>query len=328
MSKLKIFSLAMCCVVMSPLATQTVDAAWHRGDEAIMGTAVSVELWHDDAVAAQRLIEQVMAEMRRIDQTYSPYIESSQLSVLNQSAASSPVQVTAEMWHLLRAGQKMSELSDGAFDLTYASVGRYYDYREKHKPSAETIAEQLPAISYRHLVLEGERYVRYLHPAVYVDLGGIAKGYAVDRGIGLLVSAGVQQAIVSAGGDSRIVGDRLGKPWSVGVQHPRDASKMIAVLPLVDTAVSTSGDYERFFEEGGIRYHHILDPSSGDSARELRSVTILGPEGTFTDALSTAVFVLGVDAGLALIDNLPGIDAVLIDAKGHLLYSEDIAPLD
>ena len=328
MSKRKFVSFLLCSVVLAPLTSIGVEAAWHRGDEAIMGTQVSVELWHEDATAAQDLIEQVMAEMRRIDQTYSPYIESSQLSVLNRSAASTPVQVSQEMWRLLQAGQRMSELSDGAFDLTYASVGRLYDYREKQRPSAVQIAAQLPAINYRHMVLEGERYVRYLHPAVYIDLGGIAKGYAVDRGIGLLAAAGVQQAIVAAGGDSRILGDRLGKPWSVGVQHPRDKGKMIAILPLVDTAVSTSGDYERYFEEGDVRYHHILDPTSGDSARGLRSVTIMGPEGYFTDALSTAVFVLGIDAGLALINRLPGIDAVLIDSTGDLRYSADIAPLD
>ena len=188
------------------------------------------------------------------------------------------------------------------------------------------MAAALPAIDYRFVELRPPNLVRYRRSGVVIDLGGIAKGHAVDRAIEILAAAGVTQAIVAAGGDSRILGDRRGRPWSVGVQHPREEEKMIAVLPLVDTAVSTSGDYERYFERDGMRFHHILDPASGDSARGLRSVTIMGPEGIFTDALSTAVFVLGADAGLALIDRLPGIDAVIVDSSGALRYSADISP--
>ena len=169
--------------------------------------------------------------------------------------------------------------------------------------------------------------MRYSHPGVSIDLGGIAKGYAVDRCVEMLRGAGITQGMVAAGGDSRIIGDRLGRPWTVGVQDPREKTQMIALLPLVDTAVSTSGDYERYFEEEGVRYHHIINPGSGDSARDVRSVTILGPEGLFTDALSTAVFVLGREEGLTLIDTLPGVDAVVVDGAGELRYSADIDPL-
>ena len=174
--------------------------------------------------------------------------------------------------------------------------------------------------------MRGQR-VRFSHPGVSIDLGGIAKGYAVDRCVELLREQGVTQGMVAAGGDSRIIGDRMGRPWTVGVQNPRNEREMIALLPLEDTAVSTSGDYERYFEEDGVRYHHIINPSNGDSARDVRSVTILGPEGLFTDALSTAVFVLGLDKGLGLIDELPGIDAVVVDGAGNLRYSADIDPL-
>ena len=169
----------------------------------------------------------------------------------------------------------------------------------------------------------GQLKVRFTHPLVYIDLGGIAKGYAVDRCIELLADAGISQASVAAGGDSRILGDRGGEPWTVGIQDPRQ-EEMAVLLPLVDTAVSTSGDYERFFEEDGVRYHHILDPRTGDSARDSWSVTILGPDATFTDGLSTSVFVLGPERGLALIDRLPGVDAIIIDSAGQLRYSADL----
>jgi len=302
-------------------------ADWHQDDQSIMGTSIVAEVWHDDAQHAEALLAAVMAEMRRIEQTYSPYIESSELSQLNRRAAKDAVPVSAEMWRLLNASRRVSELSNGAFDITYASAGKLYDYRTGDRPASAELGSAIEAINYEHVVLLPDQSVRFSHPGVSIDLGGIAKGYAVDRCVELLRSKGITQGMVAAGGDSRIIGDRLGRPWTVGVQNPRDNKKMIALLPLEDTAVSTSGDYERYFEEDGVRYHHIINPVSGDSARDVRSVTILGPEGLFTDALSTAVFVLGLEEGLELIDRLPGVDAVVVDGGGGLRYSADIDPL-
>lgn len=301
-------------------------AAWFSDTQPIMGTRVHAELWHHDAAVAERLLAAVMAEMQRIDATYSPYRQDSALSLLNRDAAYGWVTVSAELFELLARSRQVSELTGGAFDVTYASVGRYYDYRKGERPDDARIRAAVEAIDYRHVQLDREHLrVRYARPEVYVDLGGIAKGYAVDRCIAILREAGVEQASVAAGGDSYIIGDRRGQPWKVGIRDPRDAQAMVALLPLEDTAVSTSGDYERFFEEDGVRYHHILDPATGQSARDAWSVTILGPDTTFTDALSTSVFVLGPDKGLALIDRLPGIDAIIIDAEGQLRYSAELA---
>lgn len=309
-------------------AAGPVHADWHRDSWEIMGTRVQAELWHGDAAAAEDLLDAVRAEMRRIDHAYSTHRDTSELSALNRQAAQGWVTVSAELYDLLRRSRQVSELTDGAFDVTYASVGRYYDYRAEKRPDAERIDEAIAAIDYRYVELDPDGLqVRYAHPQVHVDLGGIAKGYAVDRCIELLRRAGVEQASVSAGGDSFILGDRRGQPWRVGIRDPRDEEAMAAVLPLTDTAVSTSGDYERFFEEDGIRYHHILDPATGRSARDAWSVTILGPDATFTDALSTSVFVLGPERGLALIDRMPGIDAIIIDAAGRLRYSRDLESL-
>ncbi|MEQ8859463.1 MAG: FAD:protein FMN transferase [Pseudomonadales bacterium] len=316
------------CALLALVAGQFARADWYQDTRPIMGTRVHVELWHDDAATAELLLAQTMAEMRRIEAAYSPYIEASDLSVLNREAPSGWVTVSAELFDLLRRSRQVSELTGGAFDVTYASVGRYYDYRAGKRPDPEQIRAAVEAIDYRYVEFDpdGPR-VRYSHPDVYVDLGGIAKGYAVDRCVELLRRAGVSQASVAAGGDSYILGDHRGEPWTVGVRDPRQEGRMAAVLPLMDTAVSTSGDYERFFEEDGVRYHHILDPDTGASARRSWSVTVLGPETLFTDALSTSVFVLGPEAGLALIDRLPGIDAIVIDAEGRLRYSADLAPL-
>lgn len=297
---------------------------WHEVTEPIMGTRIHAELKTEDAERARTLLAAVLAEMRRIEAEYSPYIETSELSRLNREAGQGWVRTTAEMVDLLNKSTQISRMTGGAFDITYASVGRYYDYREGERPDDAAIAEALAAINYEFVEVDAEELrVRFTHPRVYIDLGGIAKGYAVDRSIELLLAAGITQASVAAGGDSRIIGDRDGEPWTVGIKDPR-GDGMAVLLPLVDTAVSTSGDYERFFEEDGVRYHHILDPSTGDSARNSWSVTILGPQATVTDGLSTSVFVLGPERGLALIDRLPGIDAIIIDAEGQLRYSADL----
>jgi thiamine biosynthesis lipoprotein len=161
---------------------------------------------------------------------------------------------------------------------------------------------------------------------VRIDLGGIAKGYAVDRGIAILADRGIRHGTVTAGGDTRILGDRIGRPWVVGIRHPDDRQRVIARIPLEDAALSTSGDYERYFDEDGRRYHHIINPRTGHSAGELRSVTIIGPDATTTDGLSTGVFVLGAERGLALIERLGDVDAVLVTRDGKVLYSSGLAP--
>lgn len=318
--------LAGCLLMIFPLSV--LHAAWHEDSAHIMGTSITAELWHANEETAQHLLAEVMMEMRRIEAVFSPYIESSELSLLNREAPEGWVAVSDEMIDLLAKSARISKMTDGAFDITYASVGRYYDYREGSRPDDELIAEKLAAINYQHVQLDwGGRKVRFAHPAVYVDLGGIAKGHAVDRCIELLAAAGISEASVSAGGDSRILGDRRGEPWKIGIADPRREAEMTALLPLMDTAVSTSGDYERFYEDDGVRYHHILDPQTGDSARGSMSVTILGPEATLTDALSTSIFVMGPDRGLELINELDGIDAIVIDATGHMRYSADLEEL-
>ena len=157
-----------------------------------------------------------------------------------------------------------------------------------------------------------------------IDLGGIAKGYAVDRSIELLARAGIRNALVSAGGDTRVMGKRREWPWQVGIRDPRKDG-IVSMIPLEDAAISTSGDYERFFEQDGVRYHHILNPGTGDSAREVHSASVIGMQATDTDALSTSVFVLGVNKGLALINRIPDTEAIIIDNRGLLHYSDGLA---
>ena len=303
-------------------------AEWISETDAIMGTRVAVELWHDNPREGELAAKAVLEEFRRLDEKLSPYKESSELSLVNRMAAEQPIPISGEFHRLLMESQKYAELTHGAFDITFASIGHQYDYRAGKKPSRETTQQALPLINYQHLQLDPDHNtVFFRQPGVRIDLGGIAKGYAVDRGIALLQQRGIEHALISAGGDSRLLGDHQGRPWHIGIQAPRKQNAMAAVLPLSDSAISTSGDYERYFEADGVRYHHIISPKTGRSASKVQSVTIIGPDATRTDALSTSIFVLGAEAGIALIDRLDDVEAVIIDNRGEMLTSEGLANL-
>ena len=302
-------------------------AEWHQREEAIMGTRVAVELWTEDAALAERAMNAVIAEMHRTDELMSTYRPESQLSRVNDEAAKHPVEVVPEIIDVVEQALAFSRLTDGAFDVTYASVGYLYDYRERRRPSEADIAQHLPAVDYRQVVVNRvEGTIAFLKEGVRIDLGGIAKGYAVDRSIELLNRLGIRHAMVNAGGDTRLLGDRGGRPWVVGIRDPRSENRMILRLPLEDESISTSGDYERYFEEDGVRYHHILEPGTGKAARGIRSVTVIGSKSVETDALSTSVFVLGIERGMHLVGRLPGFEAVIVDGQGEVFYSDGLMP--
>ena len=304
-----------------------VQAEWLYREEAIMGTRCAVELWATDKVSGQEAIEAVLADMRRIDALMSTYKPDSEISRVNANAAREAVPITSELFGLLQTAQQYSALSKGAFDITYASVGYLYDYRQHFHPDQAAIAAALPSVDYRQLKLDpAKRTVSFGKPGMRIDLGGIAKGYAVDRGIELLKARGFAHAMVNAGGDTRVSGDRFGKPWVVGIRHPDRKDEVVLRIPLVDAAFSTSGDYERFFDEGGVRYHHIIDPRTGQSPHAVRSVTIIASNATRTDGLSKTVFILGPTEGLKFIDSLPDADAIVIAADGKVSYSKGLQP--
>jgi thiamine biosynthesis lipoprotein len=284
-------------------------------------------LWADDPVKGNDAIDAVMAELRRIDNLMSHYKPESQLSQINQYANERPVQVDKELFDLIKLSTHYSQITEGAFDITYASVGYLYDYPRHIHPTEEQIREKLPSVNWRNMLLDEEHHtVRFEHPGMRIDLGGIGKGYAVDRGIDILKARGIDRALVTAGGDSRIIGDRMGRPWLVAIRHPDDPNKVVTRIPLSDSAVSTSGDYERYFDEGGVRYHHIIDPRTGHSASKVRSATILAPTATQTDGMSKTAFVLGPEKALEIINRMPEYDAVFVLPDGRVLYSNGLRP--
>jgi thiamine biosynthesis lipoprotein len=313
---------------------------WFSHTFNVMGTKSHVEFWLDEPskiqtnktnetsklqVKAEQLIHAVEQEMFRIDKAMSPYKASSELSLVNQKASSEQVKISAELFDLLTIAQNISNLSNGAFDITYASIGYQYDYRERKRPSQTAIKKALPAINYSAIILnKSNSSVYFNHKNVKIDLGGIAKGYAVKRCLAILAKAGVTHGLVSAGGDTGLLGDRRGRPWVVGIKHPRAENKTAVHIPLENEAISTSGDYERYFIEDGVRYHHIINPKTGESARKVVSVSIIGKDPTYVDALSTTVFVMGLKKGLQLIDQLPEFEAIIIDNQQRLHFSKGL----
>ncbi len=299
--------------------------AWLKREESIMGTAIVVELWCDRQAAGEAAITAVMDEMHRIDRTMSPHKDDSELSRINRGAGAGPVPVSAEMARLIVRAAEFSALSGGAFDITYAAVGQLYDYRNRVRPGDEELAKARAAVGWRHLVLDSQAgTVRFARPGMRIDLGGFAKGHAVDNAAAILRRRGIAHAMVSAGGDSRVIGDRRGRPWTIGVRDPRRPGELAAMLPLEDVSISTSGDYERYFDADGTRFHHLIDPATGKSPRGIQSVTILADDGLTCEALSKIVFVLGVERGMALVETQSGVDAVVVDAAGALHFSSGL----
>jgi thiamine biosynthesis lipoprotein len=307
------------------LVTLPAHAAWVGDGIDLMGTRVSVELWAEDETRGRELVADVMREYHRVDDAMSTYKPESEISRVNAHAAEAPMVISDELFGLVDRSLELSVASGGAFDITYDSVGYLYDFRAHRRPTDRQIEERLGALDYRHVVLDpSRRTVFFKASGVRINLGGIAKGYVVERAAAMLRSRGVEHALLNAGGDTRVIGDRKGQPWIVGIRHPRLADEVVTRLPLVDEAISTSGDYERFFEENGHRYHHIINPATGRPTEGILTVTVIGPDGTLTDGLDTAIFVLGVEKGLELIEAYPEYETIIVDATGKVSYSKGL----
>jgi thiamine biosynthesis lipoprotein len=328
MSALLRAAASVTLLVAMALASPAAQAKWvNRTVDGIMGTRIYVELWADDEVKGEAAIDAVMDEMRHIDDSMSTYKSTSEVSKVNDLAASQNLPISPELFQLLTTALEYSRITEGAFDITYASVGYMYDFRQRKRPTEEQIRSALPAINYQHVILDPAKLtVHFSQQGVRIDLGGIAKGYAVDCGIDILKKLGYTHALVNAGGDSRVIGDRFGRPWLIGIRHPDNPDEIITRIPLVDAAFSTSGDYERYFDENGVRYHHIIDPHTGHSASKVRSATVIASAATRTDGLSKTAFVLGPEEALRIYNQLPDVDAVLVTPEGKVLYTKGLQP--
>ncbi len=327
---------AVLCVALVGCKTAAVPvAATDEGEIAelnatAMGTEVQIVIRADGSTRAKAMVaaKDALAEIVRIEAMMTDWNETSQLQAINHAAGEQPVHVSRELLELLVRSKQISDLTNGAFDVTYAGAGQFWDFKARppHVPAPETIAKAIGFIDYRQMIIDLEGGTAFLtRKGMRIGLGGIAKGYAVDCASELIRKAGFKHHAVKAGGDMKVSGRWNKKLWSVAIRDPRDRANVIGVLPVANSAISTSGDYERFFELDGVRYAHIIDPRTGYPVQHMRSVTIIAKEAWFSDGLAKGVFVLGVEKGMKLIEDLPDVEAVVIDGDGQLTASSGLA---
>lgn len=292
----------------------------------LMGTTVEITL-KEDTLESQRAVDNAFNEIARLEKIFSSYDPKSDVSRITDTAGKGWVQVSPEVIEVLDIALRISRLSDGGFDPTFGALSELWDFSaksEKILPTKEEINKLLPLVDYRGVLIgRFQSVVMLKEKGMKLNLGGVAKGYIVGRAFEKLKEAGLDWAIIKAGGEITVFSES-GELFEVGVQDPRDKSKIIGQLSIMNGAVSTSGDYERFFIKEDVRYHHIIDTKTGYPARGLRSVTIVSTDPTLADALSTAVFIMGRDEGMKLIESLKGVEGLIIDTFDEILLSSGL----
>jgi FAD:protein FMN transferase len=291
-----------------------------------MGSDVRLTAWTADERTALSAFDAAFAEFDRLDERLSVWKKGSDVERLNAAAGTAPVPVGADALAVLVAAREVGDWTGGKFDVTFGALSdiwRFDHDQDGYVPSRAEIAARLPRIDYQAIVLDPRAGTAFVaHAGMRVHLGGIGKGYAVDRAVALLRARGLRDFMIQSGGDLYAAGQRGDRPWRVGIRDPRGPKEAtFAALDLKDATLSTSGDYERFFIKNGRRYHHIIDPDLGEPARGSRSVTIVADRAILADALSTGVFVLGPDKGMALIERLPGVEGAIVTAENEVLVS-------
>jgi thiamine biosynthesis lipoprotein len=295
-----------------------------------MGTELRLSAWTADEPGAGAAFDAVFEEMDRLEDALSNWVEGSEILRLNAAAGVNPVPVSSELREVLKTAHQISEWTGGKFDVTFGALSGLwkFDYQNKDGvvPDPKEVARRLPFINYRDLVIDDNAGTVFLRRSGMVaHLGGIGKGYAVDQARNILRKRGFTDFMIQFGGDLYVAGRSGDRHWRLGIQDPRGpANRIFASAELEDSTFSTSGDYERFFMKDGRRYHHILDPATGEPAMGCRSVTIVTSSATIADGLSTGVFIMGPEAGMALIERLPDVEGVIVGQDNRVRVSSGL----
>ena len=285
----------------------------------LMGTVVEIQVRDADEEKAKQAISNAFNEIKRIDDLFSSYNEESIVWKLNHGVMKEQ-RLPNELFDLITFSDSIWKISNGAFDVSLGNLIELWGFSSElpSVPSNKKLAEKLAASGWKNVQLKNDKSILVLQNTK-LDFGAVAKGYAVDKAIQILEHSKVSAALVNAGGEIK----GFGNDWVVGIQHPRNKSEILGKIKLNGMSVATSGDYEQFFEMNGKRYHHILNPKTGIPADGCQSVTVISKENKIADALATAVFVLGSEKGMELVNKLDDIEAMIIDANGRALYSKD-----
>jgi thiamine biosynthesis lipoprotein len=327
--------LASCAIVpwfkRTPQQTQTQEATTQpatvsitaKRAQVLMGTMVEITAVAPNEILAQAALAAGFQEIRRLEALLSTWIETSELSLVNQAAGQEPVGVSEETFALLKRALEVADYTEGGFNIAIGPAARLWNIPEApHIPSDMELEIAAQYVDYHNIHLNPTRRTVLLEkPGMKIDVGGIGKGFAAEKAAAVMREVGATGGLVAVSGDFRVFGKRAdGTAWPIGIRHPRRDNTILATLDSTDEAISTSGDYERFFIKGGIRFHHILDPDTLKPARLCQSVTVVAPDAGWADALATGLFVMGPVKGMALIERL-GFGAVIVDAQGGISIS-------
>ena len=294
-----------------------------------MGSTLTLTTWTADEPAAKAAFDDVFDEFARLEKLMSTWIADSDVSRVNYAAGVEAVPAGAEVREVLTIARQISEWTGGKFDVTFGALAGLWKFdhdQDNSVPDMKAVRGRLPLVDYRAIQINDAAGTVFLaRKGMSIHLGGIGKGYAVDRAVQILRLRGLRAFVVQSGGDIYVSGLKDGRPWRLGIQDPRGApNRSFAELDLSDGTFSTSGDYERTFIRDGRRYHHILDPATGEPARGTRSVTIVASRAVLADGLSTGVFILGPGPGMALIERLPDVEGVIVSDKNEVLISSGL----
>ncbi len=288
----------------------------------VMDTKVDVTLFGVSSQEATAVANEMFEEMERLENILSRHISGSDISRINDAAGKNWVSVEPETVDVLKESIAAAELTEGVFDPTVGILLRLWGFgtEDPKVPSPDELEHALQLVGYDYIQIDEENNKVFLtQPGMNIDVGGIAKGYVVDRGQDVTAEAEIKAVFINAGGDISIRGSRpQGGKWRVAIQDPDNPQEWIAIIEMEEGSIATSGDYQRFFEQEGVIYHHILDPFTGFPARHVTSVTVTGPSTSMVDALTTGIFVLGVERGLDLLEALPGYEGLIVDNDGEL----------
>jgi thiamine biosynthesis lipoprotein len=292
-----------------------------------MGTLVSITVVARNEAVAQAAATAGFAEIRRLEELLSTWIATSELSQVNASAGIKPIHVSTETLTIVQRAMQAAEMTDGGFNIAIGPAVEAWSVTDGQRIPTESELDALrPLVDLQAVHVDVREQTIYLGKAgMRIDVGGIGKGYAADQAVEALRRAGAIAGVVALSGDIKTFG-RLpgGKMFPIGIQHPRKDGSVLAWIDLQDEAISTAGDYERFFVRDGVRYHHILDPRTLQPARSCQSVTVIAREGVWADGLDTGIFVIGVELGMQLVETLPDVEAIIVDAEGHVHVSSGL----
>ena len=313
---------------MLTLSTEQQLSEFKRGEK-LMGNAFEITVVANDETWAQEKITLAIAEIKRIEKLLTTFSEDSQTNQVNKAAGKAAVAVDREVFELIKRANRISAITDGAFDLSYGSIDKSlwnFDKTMTQLPSEATAQQMVRLVNYRNIILdENACTVMLKEEGMRIGFGGIGKGYAAGMAKNLLMKEGVTAGIVNAAGDLNAWGTQAnGQPWTIGIANPNDAHLPFSYMNITDMAVATSGNYEKFVTINGKKYSHTINPKTGLPVSGIKSVTIIAPHAEIADALATPVTIMGVAAGLHLINQLQQVECIIIDDRNKIYSSENI----